>query len=260
MSGETPPKNICQCGILLIVLALLCDCSTQPGFIPTDSYRYKNLNFYKSALDAYVDSGDYEKDIARAIDPAINYLNTRADSELTKPANERQKLAIVLDIDETSVSNLPEIRTRERYGYNADDFNLWLLKARAPAIRPVLTLYQTARGRGVKVFFVTSRRTVDEIAPNRTSSAFVEQTLKNLIADGYKGIRQQDVFFRQPSQHDSYSRVSDYKSHQRLEIVRQGYHIILNVGDQASDLTDVGAANPTYERAVKIPNPFYSIP
>jgi predicted secreted acid phosphatase len=48
----------------------------------------------------------------------------------------------------------------------------------------------------------------------------------------------------------------EYKSGERRKIVEAGYRIILNVGDQMSDLT----GSPRAELSVKLPNPFYYIP
>ena len=49
---------------------------------------------------------------------------------------------------------------------------------------------------------------------------------------------------------------AEYKSGERKKIVDAGYRIILNVGDQRSDL----AGSPQAEVSVKLPNPFYYIP
>jgi hypothetical protein len=48
----------------------------------------------------------------------------------------------------------------------------------------------------------------------------------------------------------------EYKSGARKAIVDAGYRIILNVGDQFSDLKGLPAA----EYSVKLPNPLYYIP
>jgi hypothetical protein len=56
--------------------------------------------------------------------------------------------------------------------------------------------------------------------------------------------------------HPSGQTVAEYKSGERKKIVDAGYHIILNVGDQMSDLT----GSPQAELSVKLPNPFYYIP
>jgi hypothetical protein len=46
-----------------------------------------------------------------------------------------------------------------------------------------------------------------------------------------------------------------FKSQDRHQIEEEGYRIILNIGDQASDL-----AGCCTERVFKLPNPFYTVP
>jgi hypothetical protein len=46
-----------------------------------------------------------------------------------------------------------------------------------------------------------------------------------------------------------------YKSNVRQELEKKGYRIVLNIGDQASDL-----AGCCSERVFKLPNPFYLVP
>jgi predicted secreted acid phosphatase len=48
----------------------------------------------------------------------------------------------------------------------------------------------------------------------------------------------------------------EYKSSERRKIVADGYRIVLNVGDQWSDLD----GEPKAQVSVKLPNPFYYIP
>ena len=104
---------------------------------------------------------------------------------------------------------------------------------------PVLALAELARQRGVAVFFLTGR-------PERMRAA----TEANLRAAGYAWtgliLRPDDLTTRS---------AAEFKAPERKKIEEQGYTIIVNVGDQASDL-DGGFAEKTY----KLPNPFYLIP
>jgi acid phosphatase len=158
------------------------------------------------------------------------------------------KLAIVLDIDETSLSNLPALRANDYallLGGPCDlnngpcGFVAWALSARAEPIRHVLELARFARGRGVAVFFLTGR-------PERFRAA----TEKNLAAAGYEWtavlLKPDDLVIRS---------AVEFKAAERRKLVEQGYVIVANIGDQMSDL-DGGAAERTY----KLPNPFYFIP
>ena len=158
------------------------------------------------------------------------------------------QLAIVVDIDETALSNLPSIRAND-YGFIvAGPCDLprgpcglftWIMMAKAEPIKPVLTLVEMARQRGVAVFFITGR-------PERMRAA----TEANLRAAGYAWngliLRPDDLTTKS---------AADFKAPERQKIEAQGYTIILNIGDQASDL-DGGFAEKTY----KLPNPFYLIP
>ncbi len=205
-----------------------------------------NLGLYKIELTRYVESGQYARDFAAAVAPAAAYLAAQA--------NRKGKLAIVLDIDETSLSNWPVIK--------ADDFGFirrgpcdlsrsdmpqgacgwieWINQARDQPLMPTLQLYRQARKEGAAVFFITGR-------PGSLRAA----TERNLRAAGYHGwsaLIMKTGGYRTES-------VIAYKSSARRSIVKRGYTIVLDMGDQESDL-----AGGFAERTFKVPNPFYYIP
>src|SRR5205085_12471741 len=62
----------------------------------------------KRQVGVYVDSGRYEGDIAAIAEQARAYLESRA--------RRGGKLAIVVDVDETALSNLPSLRAND-YGF-----------------------------------------------------------------------------------------------------------------------------------------------
>jgi len=86
-----------------------------------------------------------------------------------------------------------------------------------------------------------------------------DATARNLATAGYKdwqGLILKDVQYAKLD-------TTGYKSAARAGLIAQGYKIILNVGDQWSDLRDPppdagGAARA--EISVKLPNPFYYLP
>jgi predicted secreted acid phosphatase len=94
----------------------------------------------------------------------------------------------------------------------------------------------------VSVFFITGRYDDEKLR---------DVTIKNLQAAGYEGWA---GLVLRPSTAGNMS-IAGYKSSEREKIAAQGYSIIVNVGDQQSDL-DGGYA----ERAYKLPNPFYYLP
>jgi len=152
-----------------------------------------------------------------------------------------EKLAMVLDIDETSLTNYCEMK-REDYGYISSLYNAWEVSSEAAMALPgTLRLYQKARGAGIEVFFITGR-------PDGQREA----TVRNLEAAGYKGWK--GLSLRVGPQ-QSLSTVA-YKSEERKKIVDAGYRIVMSVGDQWSDLN----GEPRAEISVKLPNPFYYLP
>ncbi len=184
-------------------------------------------------LQAYHDSGAYEKDLAAIDARARRYLRWRLRREATHRARWR-KPALVLDIDETALSN---------YAYLGEFKNIiaslaqGAVSATTPAIAPTLRLYDVAKARGVAVFFITGRPT-----------ALQSFTVQNLTKAGYSG-------WSGLTLNPGGETLTQYKSAARAGIEKQGYRIILNVGDQESDLAGGHAS-----RAFKLPNPFYYSP
>lgn len=194
----------------------------------------------KRAVVTYVDSGRYEADLAAVAAEARAYMEERI--------RKGGKLAIVLDIDETALSNAPSFRANDLGFIIPGSCDLprgpcglvaWIQMAKAEPIKPVLALARAARERGVAVFLITGR-------PERFRAA----TESNLSAVGYEWTG----LILQPDNLKTKSAV-EFKAPERKKIEDLGYTIILNVGDQASDL-DGGYA----ERTFKLPNPFYFIP
>jgi hypothetical protein len=181
-----------------------------------------------SALITYHDSGQYESDLASVDGAAESYLNAHVGSGHGKPA-------IVLDIDETSLSNYTGLLTS---GFTAAGTVATAASGTGTAIAPTLALYHDAIAHGVAVFFITGR-------PSEIQGP-TESNLKNVGYD--EGWNALDF---KPSEADT----EQFKSSTRAAIKKSGYRIIVNVGDQQSDL-DGGFAQQDF----KLPNPFYFIP
>ena len=172
---------------------------------------------------AYHDSGEWRTDTARQVRRARKVLSRHLDD---------RRPAIVLDIDDTSLSNYACLKRVDFDRGAADCTDL-------PAIPQTLRLYRYARRHDVKVFFITGRR---EHAR--------EDTVANLKAKGYKGWKG----LRMRPDDQPLSRKDGWKARMRRNIERRGYRIVVNLGDQRSDL-DGGHAL----RRVKLPNPMYVI-
>jgi acid phosphatase len=179
--------------------------------------------------------GCYTSDLDRQIDSGIAILRRRAAR--AKPG---EKLALVLDIDETALSNWDE-EMQDDFGYLVKDWNDWVDKRQTPAIAGTLRLYKEAVAHGVSVFFISGR-----------GESQRDATAENLKSVGFE--RWAGLALRGP--HPKEQSTTEFKSSERKKIVDAGYHIILNVGDQLSDLN----GSPQADYSVKLPNPFYYIP
>jgi acid phosphatase len=210
--------------------------TTISAYAPAE--RIANLDGLKAQLKQYHECtcacGCYAKDLDRQADRAIAFLRQRAASR--RP---NEKLAVVLDIDETTLSNYEELIGAD-FAYNKTVFNAWVESGKAPAIPGTLRLFQEARRLGVSVIFLTGRP--------EAQRAVTEQ---NLRAQGFQDWQQ--LILRPLSQ--ASATAEQYKSSQRAAIAAQGYKIVLNVGDQWSDLK----GKPEAEFSVKYPDPFYFI-
>jgi hypothetical protein len=160
-----------------------------------------------------------------------------------------EKLAVVMDIDETTLSSYCEME-REDFGYVGPMFNGWVVTPEAAvAIPGALRLFAEAKATGAAVFFITGRpgRQPGDATGDETSA-----TARNLEAAGFHGWA--GLVLRNGEENRMATIV--YKSEERKKIVAKGYTLVLSVGDQWSDLL----GDPGASVSVKLPNPFYFLP
>jgi predicted secreted acid phosphatase len=188
----------------------------------------------------YIDSGRYERDVAAVAAQAKAWLEKRAPA-VSKPA-------IVLDIDETSLSNWPAYKVNGWVRFVGGGCDLqtgpcglraWQAMAQSKAIAPTLALARRAKEMAVAVFFITGR-------PANLRDA----TERNLREQGFAwdGV----ILLPEGAQ---FASAADFKAPERKKLTEQGYTIVLSMGDQQSDLSG-GFAEKTF----KLPNPVYFLP
>ena len=204
------------------------------------------------ALRSYHDGGQYESDLGTVDAQARTFMLRQAKALRQKrkrrcPGKGTKKkshaalscaplrLAIVLDIDETSLSNYTQLNLASFSNPTAALATAAVAGA-SPAIAPTLDLYRRARSAGISVFAITGR-----------PAAIESQTRQNLNNAGYTDLA--GIFFKPGGEP-----VIPFKSGQRAALEGQGYRIVANVGDQESDLAGGHA-----DRSFKLPNPFYFI-
>jgi hypothetical protein len=229
-------------------------CDPAPASPVTDLGEPQNIDIVKEQL-LYYRCTAYDGDVARVLDAAQKWVAARAP-QVVPPL----KPAIVLDIDETSLSNWPRIYLDNfafipngsctlKAGDPCGDTE-WQQSGAAQALQPTLKLYKAARCidapspcAPIEVFFITGRHESDKAR---------DWTVRNLKLAGYGDVDREHLYMREA---DSSGGPSDYKTSKRIDIEGKNFLIIANVGDQKSDLAG-GHAEMTF----KVPNPFYFIP
>lgn len=210
-----------------------------------------NLGLLKMKVAAYMDcaggSGCYWSDL----DAQYRRAEDRLDAEV-KAAKKGEKLAMVMDIDETTLSSYCQMK-RDDFGYIPELDDAWTMSADASlAIPGAKRLFDKAKSLGVAVFFITGRPGVPDYSAAVQAPDQTEATAKNLRAagfDGWKGLALRNGG-------ENLMTTEAYKSGERERIVDQGYRIVMSVGDQWSDLL----GDPQAQVSVKLPNPMYFLP
>jgi len=194
----------------------------------------------QARVERYISSGRYDTELSEVVARARTYMEKRAPAVM--------KPAIVLDIDETSLSNWPAYRVNGWVRIPNGPCDLergpcglraWQAMATSKALAPTLELAKRADALKVAVFFITGR-------PDNLRDA----TERNLQQAGYHPA---GVVLQPPGA--AFKSAVDFKAPERRKIAQSGYTIILSMGDQESDLNG-GYAEKTF----KLPNPVYFLP
>lgn len=214
---------------LCAVLAALVVLGAGPGL----GKEPPNLSQTLRAVEAYYHSGQYEKDLSHVAASARAYLLERVQRA------GKEKPALVLDIDDTSLSWLEPVE-KAHFCLSAVDDRAVVMRAELKPILPTLKLFRLARQKGVAVFFITGRPEI--------TRRFTEKNLKRAGYEGWAGL------YLHPTG-VPYDSEAPVKTAARKEITQRGYAIILNMGDQESDL-----AGGYAERTFKLPNCIFYYP
>lgn len=204
------------------------------------AHHMVNVGDAKRAAIAYYENGTYQKDFDEVMKQAHDYL--------LKTAPKVEKPAIVLDIDETTLSNWAEIKAND-FGYVMDGScdslpkgpcgdRAWIKRAEAPIFASTRDLIKDAQAHHVAVFFITGR-----------SAKYQPEMVQNLTK---VGLSNWAGLYMRPE--DNHLKAAAYKTPLRAKIEAQGYHIIESIGDQPNDVQ-----GGHLMRGFILPNPFYSV-
>jgi acid phosphatase len=234
--------------LFTLSLALLAGSSSPPIAPPNYAWQEpENHAIEVQRLKDYRDYGEYDREIRDVTNAARDYLEAVASNNPHK-----EKLAAVFDIDETALSNWDAMTACGFCSYNAQQelfskaHDPAYSNEHDPAIVPTLELFDLAKRLGITVFFITGRPESQR-----------DLTEKNLSDAGYSDWK--ELRMCNPKLDVECDKVppppaSLIKPRSRKRIEDEGYRIIVNIGDQASDLAGCCA-----ERVFKLPNPFYRL-
>ncbi|KAL1224211.1 Vegetative storage protein 1 [Cardamine amara subsp. amara] len=147
----------------------------------------------------------------------------------------------IFDLDDTLLSSVPFYA---QYGYGTEKVEhgaywKWAELGEAPVLPETLTLYNNLLELGVEPILVTER-------------------WENLEAVTRKSLKDAGItYWRKTVFKPTGSNISQvkYKSEVRKSLVKSGYNIIGNIGDQWADIPE-----DTPGRVFKLPNPLYYVP
>lgn len=176
------------------------------------------------------ETSEYKKEFDEAIKSARKFC----EGYLKEHKGERN-LAIVSDIDETLLDNRPCLRDRKEW--NWDIFHKWVAQAEAPTL-PTAEFLAWARKNGIAIFLVTGR------TEKNRAATIQNLVLRNVSYDGLYLRAQGD---KRPA--------AEMKTQFRKDIEDLGFKIVLNIGDQISDLS--GGYS---QECTKLPNKMYYVP
>ncbi|KAL5702404.1 hypothetical protein ACHQM5_027626 [Ranunculus cassubicifolius] len=187
-------------------------------------------------IGKYMTSTQYKVDIGVALDQVTLYLSSNV---VLKGDG---KDAWVFDIDDTLLSTVPYFK-KHNYGgekLNKTCLEAWMKTSKAPAVEHALDLFNEIKGRGIKIFLISSR-----------TELLREATIDNLVHVGYYGWN--GLILRELK--DDSINVESFKAAQRKKLKDAGYRIWGIVGDHWSSFEGYPAALRTF----KLPNSLYYV-
>jgi len=210
-----------QASVFSSVIACPCDQIKMPAQAPPELSIPEGL--------AYTHTAAYRLDFDKAVDSAKRFC-----VKYKKEHPDARNLAVVSDVDETILDNREEFKTHPQK-FLWSEFEAWIKQARAPLLPKTAPFLKWARKEGFAIIILTGRPEADRI-----------WTIENLVRNGvaYDGLYLRTDDDKSPPQ--------DYKSAVRKSIEDMGFTIVVNIGDQTSDL--MGGHSLDCE---KLPNEMY---
>jgi 5'-nucleotidase (lipoprotein e(P4) family) len=153
---------------------------------------------------------------------AFNLARMMLDRDLQSNRRSRMRRAVVVDVDETVLDNSRYQATLQenRQNYDARTWTEWVKRVEAEAVPGAVEFLRYAASRGVRVFYITNRNSVER-----------EATADNLKKLGFPDVTDQTLLVRTDSKTSS--------KEPRRKSVNSKYRIVLLMGDNLNDFAEV---------------------
>lgn len=181
---------------------------------------------------AFSKTSEYKREFDAAIDGAYQAVKIY----MGKPdLRGKVRPAIVADIDETLLDNRDHFRRHKEF--NWPEFEKWIYEAKAPVLDRTADFLAWSRKNGCAIFLVTGRH-----------EGLRAPTIANLVHNrvAYDGLLMRPKGDQRGAE--------PVKSALRDSIEKMGFQIVVNIGDQYSDLSGGHAID-----CEKLPNRIYFV-
>lgn len=166
---------------------------------------------------------------------AYNLARMMLDRDLRVNRRSRRPRAIIVDVDETVLDNSLHQATLilNHENYNGQRWSEWVNRAEATAVPGAIDFLRYAAARGVRIFYVTNRRTTER-----------EGTRRNLARLGFPDVSNETLLVREDN-------ASGSKEARRRKVSARR-RVVLLVGDNLNDFADVFERKGIADRAAEV--------
>ena len=227
--------------------------ASQPGLTRSHDrpYDIPNLDKVKDAIRVYYgDTGDDQAAATSRYGRQVRGVERRAGTELPRLIKRAIRTPVLLlDVDDTTLLTYNYEATHD-FGYDPVANAVYIHEHGMGPVFGMPALVRRAHAEGAQIFYLTGRPSTQRA-----------DTLRDLAKAGYPQVRSSRLFMRDKTSPPPYlpcepdCTTVQYKSLTRRHIQSLGYRIVLDLGDQRSDL-----AGGYRQAALKLPNPMYFIP
>ncbi len=161
---------------------------------------------------------------------AFTLARMMLDRDLKMNRHLRKPRAVIVDLDETILDNsrFEGMLLKDRVNYNQKNWTEWINRVEAIAAPGAVEFLRYAASRGVTVFYITNRNDIQKAG-----------TAANLKKLGFPNVNDQTLLVQTDPKNSS--------KEGRRQTVGAKYRIVLLMGDDLNDFSDVFENNKTVE-------------